>query len=556
MRNPARAALAGAVVAAIVTLPGLGSGTLWDNSETAYGEVAREILLTHDWVVMHLNGLPWYVQPPLYFWIGALFAKMLGVGTLAFRLPSALATIAMGAATGYAVTRQAGIRAGLYAAVILSTCLMQAIVGRLAIMDALLDLAVALAIFWWFRALQSGRGAYFIFGWVALGFGFLAKGPVAPVTVALVLVPYALWNRRHAPTRMPQWRAWLAGLALFLAIVTPWFLALAAHSGVRSVSELIGHYTFGRYTQTIENQSGPLWYYLPVVILGFFPWIAFLPSSIAFGVRRLRAADGEGDDERPAMLRLAFSWIVAPLVFFSLAKTKLPNYIALEFPALALLVALYFEDAVVSERNRSRALLISALAVPVTIAMVALAIVWFSRDNRLTGDLHSVALDLVFMGGAIFLGSVATAGLLRRPATMEWAPYVLGGATALAVLFLAVLALPNAERFKPVPHLAVIVNAERKPGDVVAIQNVAGGNALVFYTRPHVYVLARPDEKPDGDGIDPRNVICGAKRAWVVAPIARPVYDPTYGRTRRSVARAAKAQLFLYDGPPCSRVAR
>ena len=68
---PARAALLGAFLAALVTLPGLGTGTLWDNSETAYGEVAREILLTHDWVVMHLNAAPWFVQPPLYFWIAA-----------------------------------------------------------------------------------------------------------------------------------------------------------------------------------------------------------------------------------------------------------------------------------------------------------------------------------------------------------------------------------------------------------------------------------------------------------------------------------------------------
>ena len=536
----------------MVTLPGLGSGTLWDNSETAYGEVAREILLTHDWVVMHLNGSPWYVQPPLYFWIAALFAKVFGVGSLAFRLPAALATIAMGAMTGYAVTRQSGIRAGLYASVILSTCLMQAIVGRLAIMDALLDLTVAFAIFWWFRALQSGRGSYFVFGWIALGFGFLAKGPVAPAIVALVIVPYALWNRRHAPVRLPRWSPWATGLALFGAIVAPWFLALVAHGGARSVAELIGHYTFGRYTQTIENQSGPFWYYVPVVILGFFPWIAFLPSAVAFGMRRLRAGSEDGQDEGNAMLRLAFSWIVAPLVFFSLAKTKLPNYIALEFPALALLTAFYFEDAVERVANRSRSLLVSAFAVPVTIAMVALAIVWFSRDNRLTGDLHGVALDLIFVGGAIFVGSIVTAVLLRRAGTMEAAPFVLGGATALAVLFLAVLALPSAERFKPVPHLAAVVNAQRRSGDVLAIQNVSGGNALVFYARPHVYVLARPDEKPDGDGVDPRMVICASKRAWVVAPIARPVYDPTYGRSRRSVARAAKAQLFLYDGPPCT----
>ena len=62
MRSPVRAALLGVIVAALITLPGLGVGTLWDNSETAYGEVAREILLTHDWIVMHLNGSPWFVS--------------------------------------------------------------------------------------------------------------------------------------------------------------------------------------------------------------------------------------------------------------------------------------------------------------------------------------------------------------------------------------------------------------------------------------------------------------------------------------------------------------
>ncbi|MDQ2679666.1 MAG: glycosyltransferase family 39 protein, partial [Candidatus Eremiobacteraeota bacterium] len=160
MQKPVRAALIGAAFAALITLPGLGNGTLWDNSETAYGEVAREILYFHDWIVMHLNGSAWFIQPPLYFWISAIFAKVFSVGSFAMRLPSALATIAMGAITGYAVARQAGSRAGIYASVILSTSLMQAIVGRLAIMDAMLDLAVTLNVFWWFRALQTGRDQY------------------------------------------------------------------------------------------------------------------------------------------------------------------------------------------------------------------------------------------------------------------------------------------------------------------------------------------------------------------------------------------------------------
>jgi 4-amino-4-deoxy-L-arabinose transferase-like glycosyltransferase len=551
MRQPVRAALIGALFAALTTLPGLGTGTLWDNSETAYGEVAREILLQHDWVVMHLNGSAWFVQPPLYFWIAALLALTFSVGTFALRLPSALATIGMGAATGYAGTVQAGVRTGVYAALVLSTCLMQAVVGRMAIMDALLDLFVTLAIFWWFRALQSGKDRYFVLGWIACAAGFLAKGPVAPVIALLVVAGYALWERRDGDVRVPSIRGWLAGLALFVAIVAPWMALLYARVGAHAFVEMIGHYTFGRYTGTIENQSGPVWYYLPVVVIGFFPWIAFLPSSIAYGIDRLRNAPSYGAGRGAAqLLRLVFAWIVLPLVFFSFAKTKLPNYIALEFPALALLVALYF-DAVV-QKGRSRSVLISTACVPVAIGLIAVAIFIFSRDNRLTGDLASAIHPFLAVGAAIFFGSIVTFALLLRARTIEMAPYALGASMTLGVIFLAVLVLPQAERFKPVPQLAAVIDAQRRPGDVVAIQNVSGGNALLFYTRPRVYALASPGEHRPDSGIDPRSIICGAKRAWVIAPKIRPGYDPTYGRSRRIVATAAKAVLFLYDGPPCT----
>ena len=273
-----RAALIGAIVAAFATLPGLGVGTLWDNSETAYGEVAREILLSHDAVVLHLNGAPWFVQPPLYFWIAAAFAKVLGVSEFALRLPSALATIAMAAAVGYVVAQFASSRAALLAATILSTSLMQAVVGRLAIMDALLDLLVAVAILAWFAALRPGGSVWSWYaGWIAIALGTLTKGLVAPVMVVLVIGPWLLWERGAGVRgRSPSVRAWLAGVALAALVIVPWAAALWHVAGPHAFEELVGHYTVGRYLGTIENQSGPIWYYVPVVILGFFPWIAFL----------------------------------------------------------------------------------------------------------------------------------------------------------------------------------------------------------------------------------------------------------------------------------------
>jgi hypothetical protein len=156
------------------------------------------------------------------------------------------------------------------------------------------------------------------------------------------------------------------------------------------------------------------------------------------------------------------------------------------------------------------------------------------------------------MAIAIFAGSLLTALLVARAKTAAAAPYALALAALVAVDVLAVRVLPQAETFKPVPRLAALIDGARKPGDVVAIQNVSGGNALLFYTRPVVYVLAAPtDGDPQNDGVDPRSFICAARRAWVVVPAVGATNDPSYGRRRSVVAVDRKAALLLYDGPAC-----
>ncbi len=538
-----RAALVGALVAALATLPALGAGTLWDNSETAYGEVAREILLTHDWVVLHLNGMPWFVQPPLYFWIAALFARTFGVSEFALRLPSALATIAMAAALGYAVARVATPRAALLASVVLSTSLMQAVVGRLAIMDALLDLAVAVAILAWFGALRTDNAGWWYVGWVALALGTLAKGPVAPAVALMVVVPWALWERTAGGrVALPGGRRSALGAALFALLVLPWALALARAAGPVAFGELVGHYTVGRYLGTIENQSGPIWYYLPVVILGFFPWFAFLVPALLEGWRDARAGR-EG-----SVARLALVWAIVPFVFFSLAKTKLPNYIALELPAFAILVAVWF-DRIADRRDRRAALAWTAV-VPVTIVGLGFAMSAFSHDNRLSADLAQIRSDFIALGVAILLGSVACFGLLLSRGWAWAGPFVLGGAS-VAVMLIIAFGEPLVERFKPIPPLAAVIDRDLRAGDLVAVQGVSGGNALTFYTHPRVAALDGPGETPSDPSTDPRRAICAAERAFVIASKKRPDPDPTYGRERRVLATSNNDVLFLYDGPPC-----
>jgi 4-amino-4-deoxy-L-arabinose transferase-like glycosyltransferase len=535
----------GALVAAFATLPGLGAGTLWDNSETTYGEVAREILLGHDWIVMHLNGAAWFVQPPLYFWIAALFARVFGVSEFAMRLPSALATIATAGVLAYVVARVTGVRAALFASVVLTTALMQAIVGRLAIMDALLDAAVAFAIFAWFGSFSTGSRALWYAGCAAVAVGALAKGLVAPVAALLVIVPWIGWEQTSG--RRVYWPGFanaLGGLALFAAIVLPWILALVRAAGLGALSELVGHYTVGRYVGTIENQSGPLWYYVPVLILGFFPWFAFLVPATVAAWREVR----EGG--RGSLERLALVWTVAPFAFFSLASTKLPNYIALALPGPAILVALWF-DAVVERSDRRAALWWSAV-VPVTVGLLAVAVVIFSNTNRLSADVGALRGDVAILGFVMFVGSAACFVLLLARDTAWLAPLALGSASLASMLVIAIVVEPSVERFKPVPQFATVINRHLRPGDVVAIQSVSGGHALEFYTRPVVAHLDGPFEVPHSSASDPRRVVCSATRAFVVSKIAWAKPYPSYGRTRSTLAVSNKDVLYLFDGPPCT----
>lgn len=528
-------------------MPGIGNGTLWDNSETAYGEVAREVLLYGDPVVMHFNGAPWFVQPPLYFWIAAFFAKFFGVTPFAMRLPSALATVVTVAVVGYAVSRNATARAGVCSAVILSTTLLVAILGRLAIMDALLDLAVTVAIFAFYAALRARDepvlGRSWLLGWLAMGAGVLAKGPVALVVTALVVVPWFTWERLRGETvRVPPLRAWIGGVVLFLFVVLPWFALLTRAAGPQALAELIGHYSVGRYLGTIENQTGPIWYYLPALILGFFPWFAFLPPAL-WSESRASSAPGA------SLVRLVLIWAAVPFVFFSLAQTKLPNYIALEFPALAICVGLWF-DGVCEQADRRVALAWTAL-VPATIGGVALAIAIFSSDMHLAADIQKVKGDLASLGVVIFAGSVACFALLLSARTARFAPYSLAAASLVSVLIVALVAEPHAEPLKPIPQLARVIREQRSAGDTVAIEGVAGGNSLLFYTAPPVATLDGSREPARG-ATDPQRAICGAERAFVITSVGRPAPDPTYGRNRRILATADGDVLFLYDGPRCS----
>jgi hypothetical protein len=69
-----------------------------------------------------------------------------------------------------------------------------------------------------------------------------------------------------------------------------------------------------------------------------------------------------------------------------------------------------------------------------------------------------------------------------------------------------------------------------------------------------VYALAPPGARKSDEGVPARSVLCTHERIWLVAPLKRPAYDPTYGRTRALITSRGTGALFLIDGPDCTAV--
>ncbi len=277
-RRPAPAPLAWLVLAAAVALGWrLGGMRLLDPDEGRNAEVAREMAQSNDYLLPHLDGLPYLDKPVVYFAAAAAAMEVLGPNETAARLPAYLATLATLALVAWFARRRWGADAGWLAALALATMPMPLAYARTAIFDSTLSLCTTAAILAFFEERP-------VLAWAAMGAGALTKGPVA------LLVP--------------------------LAAVVPW--------------------TWQRVMTPSFHRGGPWWYFLPILPVAAFPWI--VPALV--GLRHWRwgwLARRENPHAREAVFLAC--WILAPLAFFSFNHSKLPQYVLPLTPAIALAAA-------------------------------------------------------------------------------------------------------------------------------------------------------------------------------------------------------------------------
>ncbi|MFS2003960.1 glycosyltransferase family 39 protein [Duganella sp. CT11-25] len=329
----------------IVWLYMLGFRTLVPPDEGRYAEMAREMFASGDWITTRLNGIKYFEKPPLQTWMNAATYAVFGLGEWQARLWTGLCGLGGVLLTGYAGRRVFGARAGFYAALALGSSLFWVASGQIDSLDmslsGMMTIALcALLVAQRDRATPAENRNWMLVCWAGMALAVLAKGLIGLVLPGAVLVLYsalsrdlAIWKRLHLGK----------GLLLFFAVATPWFVLVGLQNPEQPHFFFV-HEHWERFFLKTHHREGPWYYFFIMLAPGILPWLGVLPQALFNAARRERVAAFQ-----PKLLLLI--WAVFIFCFFSYSSSKLPGYILPIFPALALLIGSYLENA--SRLNRT-----------------------------------------------------------------------------------------------------------------------------------------------------------------------------------------------------------
>jgi 4-amino-4-deoxy-L-arabinose transferase-like glycosyltransferase len=369
-----RVALA-ALIAALLYLPGLGSPALWEPDEGRYAEIAREMVVSGEYITPRDDQVRYFEKPPLVYWAEAVAIRLFGADEFAVRLPAALFTIGQVAATCLIGEAMFGAAGGFAGAVVLALCPLVFAFARFATLDSALAFFLTAAVGAFYLAAEcpdfsGGAGrAWMLIASAMLALGTLAKGPVALVlggSVALIWI--LLEGRGREVRRMPL----LSCVAVYAVIVTPWFL-LTAMRNPGFAGFFFVHEHLERFVSSREHGWGP-YFFIPVVVAGTWPWLFFVPLGIS-AARELPEARHR---KVRSALRLLAVWFTVIFVFFSIPRSKLGSYILPALPPIAMVSGLALAQLGATSRERRTriaggfALLNLAIAGVVIIVLVAI----------------------------------------------------------------------------------------------------------------------------------------------------------------------------------------
>ena len=427
---------------------------LMDDVDAVQAQIARNMLESGDWVIAHLDGVPYIEKSPLIYWLMAASFRILGAHDWAARIPVALAAVLL-AWVAFRYGRWAfGARAGFYAGLSLATCIGLFLFTRIQIPDVILTLSVCVA-FWSFQRVleveEPRPQLWALLLAASLGVGLMLKGLIAVVAPVGGIVVYLSVTRQLLSRELWKRLRVFTGALVILAIAAPWhvlatlrmppYFDLTMHSGPGEYHGFFWFYFINEHVLRFLNLRYPRDYntvpraaFWLLHLLWLFPWSAFFPAAAGLSFKPI--------DRAGRTRLLALCWTGFLLIFFTFSTTQ-EYYSMPVYPALALLLGSAMAGDGKWLRIGTRALgVVSGLAF-LTIAAILYAVRGVATPGDIShalqqhpeaytlslghlGDLTIssfayLRVPLVVAGLAFLVGALSAALLRRRRAFLGFA---------------------------------------------------------------------------------------------------------------------------------------
>jgi 4-amino-4-deoxy-L-arabinose transferase-like glycosyltransferase len=441
---------------------GLGRVPFFGADEPRYAEVAREMYERGDLVTPTLGGRVWFEKPALVYWAVMAGFGAFGVSEWSARLGAALAGWLTVLIVGWLCGRvEEGAGGGLVGlrlacASVAASSAGLIVFARAVNFDIFLTTTVALSLACYFVAgleNDAGKRRLLLAGFYAgAGLALLSKGLVGVVLPVGVVCLYRLLRREL----VPEWKTLLWGAPLTLMVAATWYAPVTLGHGRVFVEEFFVRHHFARFVSDRYHHPQAFYFYLLILPLLLLPWTPFLFAALRGQWRASRGVraqpDGAAGDDQSGRLRLfAIAWLVAPVVFFSLSRSKLPGYVLPALPGAALLAGAELRRFAAGEGN-VRAMRATG------VVLLAAAFAAFAFPAR--SGLISWACALACAAPLALAGAWAVLGRGERAR----AACVVVGASLLAAMIAAGCALAGAARKQSVRDLLRLADARGYAG--------------------------------------------------------------------------------------------
>ena len=488
----------------LLLLLGLADVGLTDRDEGSNAGAAREMLETGDWISPTLNYEPRYAKPAGTYWITAGIYALFGVNDFTARLQSAAFGLALLVLQYLFLHRLLGPALAFCGSLVLLLNVEFVGIHRMVLTDPALVFFTTLATYgFWLGFCDSNRNPRFlwtILSWHGAGHVGQRAGGRHHSLVGHRAIPDAhpamdtLFRGRQAAARLDPLRTHCRALVsgAMLSIHGADYVAAAQAN------------TTGRFANPMEGHGGTLLFYVPVLLLGFFPWSGLLPAALWQSIKewksfRTGTTDPRGEE---GLLLFCALWVSGIFLFFTLSATRLPHYVLPLYPPAALLVAVLWSRFL--KNAWPTGLLVSRRIILVTgylfsIALGSVPLIYANVRDQIAVHFPAAAkigvgVTPIVLGVLVFLGVAISRHLVREEARRPQAFWVLSGMMGLFLLVVILFALPRFGKYfvNPPQELATIAGFNLGPQDTL-IHYGRKLPSLTFYAK-HKVQFINPDD--------------------------------------------------------------